>query len=128
MKFLVILLALGSAACSAKSENPTLACQQRISEARLAGGDSDKDAFGASAYKKIDRKGCSAEQVAEIKALYELAVQLPVLMDANEEAGASGNEATHMQAFQEFNNALIQMNALQDAATEKLAKMKSAQD
>lgn len=126
MKFAMIVAALLATACSAEAKDAVLACQQRISDARTAASDVKVDPFGAEAYAKLDKAGCSPEQIAEIKTLHELAASLKPLSEANEAAGASGDEAKHMEAFQKFNDALIKLDDLQDTATDNLQKMKSA--
>lgn len=126
MRIAIILMALVPAACSASSEKPELACQQRIADARLVPSNGEDDPFGAAAYAKIDKNGCSEEQLGDIKAIVDLATNLPIWMKANEDAAKSGNEAAHMEAFQKFNNGLIAIDDLQDVATDKLEKMKAA--
>lgn len=126
MRVLTIIAALTLAACGHASEvHSALQCQQRVVDAREA-KPVKADPFGAAAYEKLDRSGCSANQIADIDKLYKAGVELNALSQANEDAAASGNEAAHMQAFQKFNNALIGYDELQQTASAKLKQMQAS--
>lgn len=125
MRFSITIAVLVLAACGHASEaNSELQCQQRIADAREA-QPINADPFGASAYEKIGKQGCSTEQLATIVKLHALAANLAKLSDANEAAAASGNEEAHMRAFQDFNGALIQFSERQIAEHSKLKAMQA---
>lgn len=125
MRFSASIAALALAACGHASEaNTELQCQQHIVDARKA-APVQADPFGAGFYEKIDKKGCSSEQLATIAKLHDFAANLAKLSNANEAAAASGNEETHMRAFQDFNGALIQFSEWQIAEHSKLKEMQA---
>jgi uncharacterized membrane protein len=107
-------------------EEPVLACQQRIDSAGRALSPED-DSFGAAAYEKIDRKGCNAAQRAQLDRVIALTGALPGLNAANEAAATSGDKAAHMAAFQRMNDALIELNAIQQRLRSDLAAMEQSQ-
>ena len=108
------------------AENPVLACQQRIDSAGRVASPED-DSFGAAAYAKVDRKGCNAAQLARLDRVIALTSALPGLSAANEQAGAGGDKAAHMTAFQRMNDALIELNDIQQGWRSDLAALEQSQ-
>ena len=105
--------------------DPQVACQERL----IAAGDAppaNDDVFGYRHYAELARSGCSARQLATLDRLAALTKALPALSDANERAAAIGEKA-HMAAFQRMNDALIELNDLQQAADADLARMEVPQ-
>lgn len=122
LAFAVILLL---PACAA-GESPELACQKRLAAARdvqAAPGDD----FNHRAYAVLDRTGCTAAQLAALDRITALARDLPGLVAANNQAGRSGDKQAHMTAFQTMNNAIIELNDLQQRIRADLAQMEQAQ-
>lgn len=120
-----MIAALTLACCGHASEaDSELRCQQRIVDASKAEL-TKADTFGAAAYGKVDKSGCSANQLADLVKLHDLGAGLNTLSQANEDAAASGNETAHMEAFQKFNNALISYGDLQQAAWAKLKQIQA---
>lgn len=107
-------------------EDPLLACQQRIDAAGRVVSPED-DSFGAAAYEKVDRNGCNAAQLARLDRVTALTSALPGLTAANEQAGKSGDKAAHMAAFQRMNDALIELNAIQQSLRSDLTAMEQSQ-
>lgn len=117
------------AGCAA-SEDPELACQTRLVEIRnvepvepdgVAG-----DPFAGQAYAALDRTGCTPAQVTRIERLAQLAKALPGLADASDRIGRSGDSAAHMAAFQKMNDALIELDDLEQGARADLQRLRIA--
>lgn len=123
LRTIAVLLAAGSLASGcARGDSPELACQKRIAAAREA-PDLAEGSFGAEAYAKVDRSGCSARQLAKLDRISQLASALPELLETNNRIGAGKDEAAHMAAFQAMNDALIELNDLEQSARSDLAMM-----
>lgn len=118
------LLATGCSAVGAAS--PELACQRRLAAAREAKPVAGDD-FNHHAYASLDRTGCTAKQLTELEKILALTTELPLLTQANNAFGHSNNQAAQMAAFQEMNNAVIALNALEQAVRSDLAKLEAAQ-
>lgn len=121
-----LIAALAMLGGCATGEDPLLACQQRIDAAGRIISPED-DSFGAAAYAKVDRQGCNSAQLARLDRVIALASALPGLNAANEQAATSGDKAAHMAAFQRMNDALIELNAIQQSLRSDLAAMDQAQ-
>lgn len=121
---LAAVLAATLAACAA-GENAELACQQRLNAA--ADAPSAEADFGAAAYARLERGGCSAAQLALLDQLIKLTRDIAQLNAANEKAAASGDKDAHGAAFQKMNDAVIALDDLQRRVADDLAKMEQAQ-
>ena len=122
MKRAVIALCAAVLTACAAGENAELACQQRL----FAAADklpSEPEGFGGEAYRKMDRTGCSAGQLAQLDQLIKLTRDLPELNAANERAAESGNPAAHEAAFQRLIDSVNSLNALQQAVSRDLERM-----
>jgi hypothetical protein len=108
------LVAIGAAllVSCAPSEDPELACERRLTEAADV-IPSENDSFGAEVYAKLDRGGCNTRQLAKLNELIALTRELQALSAANEKAAASGDKAAHSAAFQRLNEAVTELNDLQ---------------
>ena len=113
------------AGCSA-GESPEFACQKRLAAAREAPA-AEGDSFNHQAYAKIERKGCSAKQLAVLDQVLTLTKDLPGLSETNEKVGASPDKAAHMMAFQRMNDAVIALGDLEQDITSDLAAMETPQ-
>jgi hypothetical protein len=119
---LYLLIATAVVAGCQAIEGPQITCQKRIVAAREA-SPSDGDRFGFGAYSRLDRSGCSANQVATVDRLLALIQALPGQIDANERQARQGDERGQMAAFQRMNDTLIELNDLQQKAGADLARM-----
>ncbi len=117
---LVLLLVPG---CSA-GESPELACQKRLAAAREAPG---AEGFNHAAYAALDRTGCTPAQIEVLERILVLTRDLPGLTEVNNKAGASGDEVRHMAAFQTMNNAVIELDRLQQKVRADLVQMEQKQ-
>jgi hypothetical protein len=132
LPFLLTAVVLVSG-CGAQP-SPELVCQQRIvgvadrpGPQTAAQTDGDADPFQHEAYAALDRSGCTAKQLAALDRIMVLARTLPVLTEANNRIGESGNDTAHMEAFQKMNNAVIELNDLQQGAKADLEAMVASQ-
>ena len=125
-KTISLIAALAMLGGCGAGEDPLLACQQRIDAAGRVVSPED-DSFGASAYAKVERKGCNPAQLARLERVIALTSALPGLNAANEKAATSGDKAAQMAAFQRMNNALIELNDIQQSLRSDLAAMEQAQ-
>jgi hypothetical protein len=125
MRAITLTALLLLSACAA-GESPKLACQKRLVGVHLA-QPLPGDEYNHRAYATLDRTGCTAKQLAALKRFTALTSNLPALTEANERIGKSGIEAAHMIAFQAMNNALIELNDLQQSIRVDLARMEQAQ-
>ena len=123
---LYLIAALAMLGACGTGEDPLLACQQRIDAAGQVISPED-DSFGAAAYAKVDRQGCNAAQLARLDRVIALTSALPGLNAANELAATSGDKAAQMAAFQRMNDALIELNEIQQGLRSDLAAMAQSQ-
>lgn len=121
---ILMIAAVLVAACT-PSERPELTCQKRLVQVRDgSGSEADaKDPFQAKAYAALDLSGCTPQQRATIARLAELARQLPILTERNNEAATSNNPSAHNAAFQKMNDTLIQLDDLEQGAKADLETM-----
>ncbi|HCF24163.1 MULTISPECIES: hypothetical protein [unclassified Novosphingobium] len=125
MKHTLIALCVAGLTACAVGENAELACQQRLFAATTK-LPSEPEGFGGEAYRKMDRTGCNAGQLAQLDQLIKLTRDLPELNAANERAAESENPAAHEAAFQRLNNAVIALDELQQNVGSDLEKMEQA--
>lgn len=120
----------------AAAESPERACQNRLAAAG-AGSPDTADSFGHAAYAAMDRTGCTARQLAVLDRIVILTRDLPGLSAANNRIGAGQigagqisavrDEAAHMAAFQRMNDAVIELDDLQQGIRADLATMEQPQ-
>lgn len=110
--------------------SPELACQQRLAAARNAPGPQSPEAappsddpFGHRRFAAIERKGCTSNQLKTLDRILTLTKALPGLTEQNEQAARTGSADAHMAAFQKMNDALIELNELQQGVTADLERM-----
>lgn len=110
----------------ASGESPELACQKRLAAARAAEA-APGDDFNHRAYAGLDRTGCTEKQLAALDRITALTRDLPGLTETNNRIGQSGDKQAHMAAFQTMNDAVIELDNLQQGIRADLAQMEQAQ-
>jgi hypothetical protein len=119
------LFALTLAACGGGA-SAELACQQRLDGAANESLP-NQASFGAEAYARVERSGCTPPQLAMLDRLTALTRELPNLAQANEAAALSGDNAAHSAAFERMIQAVGELNQLQKEVRDNLASMEQAQ-
>ena len=114
------LLAIGCTAAEAVS--PELACQRRLVAAREAQSAKGDD-FNQQAYAELDRAGCTTKQLAVLDQILMLTTSLPALTQANNIIGMTGDKTAQANAFQKMNDAVIELNGLEQSVRSDLAQM-----
>lgn len=125
MRILALAAVLLVAGCAA-GESPELACQKRLAAARDA-EPAPGDDFNHRAYAAVDRTGCTEKQLAALDRITALARDLPGLTEANNRIGKNGDDQAQMVAFQAMNDAVIELNTLEQAVVADLAQMEQTQ-
>ena len=124
MRRLILLLAplLAIGCTAAEVVSPELACQRRLAAAREA-QPAQGDDFNQQAYAALDRAGCTTKQLAVLDQILMLTTSLPALTQANNIIGMTGDKTAQANAFQKMNDAVIELNGLEQSVRSDLAQM-----
>ena len=113
------------------SVDPVLECQRRILD-KIQGPQLDPsdaaikaNAWGRAPLLKLDRKGCSKEQLAMVDRLIAMTYELEQLNEANTQASRSGYKARHMGAYDRFIDKLYAYDDLGKSAAAELDRLEA---